>query len=303
MISTVVNYVERQFLRTYSILNPTYPNTPELVRLVHNPNGAHTHIDACLYIILNRLKRVDIEYMRALVPLCNVIPILIQRDRLTAEQEKELRLDILKELEENDIHYFKSVVVVSNFCSDSRDHLKSFLFDRHLESLRVSTARKFVAWRASQPVAPITTMTMPDELLTMSASTLTTAETVDRIHAIRTRELHTVNLWISRYVSEKRKSMERAMVERERELKNELQSVERRKRAELLIAEFSKLFQEGNLDNDLKKVDTSPLTSSLRKSEQQQKGPDQLNGLLSVVLTCIVIFLQLCIFLLLLGQL
>lgn len=224
-----------------------YPNTPEVTRLVHNPYGAHTHVDACIYVVLDRFKRVDIEYMRAIHHLCNIIPVIIKHDQLTQDQENDIKKDVLRELDENGIETFTTT---SNpfILSDTTqvDELRDALFYTHIEHLRRSTATKFVTWRASQIMISSSTMSS-----TLTASTLTSAETVDRIHALRTRHEQNMNLYISRYVSEKRKTMERDMFERERALKNELASVERRKRAELLVNELNQLFQQGNIE-DLK---------------------------------------------------
>lgn len=224
-----------------------YPNTPEVTRLVHNPYGAHTHVDACIYVVLDRFKRVDIEYMRAIHHLCNVIPVIIKHDQLTQDQENELKKDVLRELDENGIETFTTTC--NPFILPDTTHvddLRDALFYSHIEHLRRSTATKFVTWRASQIMISSSTMSS-----TLTASTLTSAETVDRMHALRTRHEQNMNLYISRYVSEKRKTMERDMFERERALKNELASVERRKRAELLVNELNQLFQQGNID-DLK---------------------------------------------------
>ncbi|CDH49770.1 hypothetical protein RO3G_12633 [Lichtheimia corymbifera JMRC:FSU:9682] len=262
VITSVASYIERQFQKTSNMLNPMYPNTPEVTRLVHNPYGAHTHVDACIYVVLDRFKRVDIEYMRAIHHLCNVIPVIIKHDQLTQDQENELKKDVLRELDENGIETFTTSC--NPFILPDTTHvddLRDALFYSHIEHLRRSTATKFVTWRASQIMISSSTMSS-----TLTASTLTSAETVDRMHALRTRHEQNMNLYISRYVSEKRKTMERDMFERERALKNELASVERRKRAELLVNELNQLFQQGSID-DLKVL--RPTTTS---HSQQGKG-------------------------------
>lgn len=281
MISSVATYIERQFQQTNSLLNPLQPNTPELIRLVHNPYGALTHVDVCLYVILNRIKRVDIEYMRAIHQLCNIIPVIVKCDLLTAEQEEELKLDVVRELRENEIHVYRSMApfAISTRSSSDSDaprsnqlwQLKDVLFYRETENLRHTTARKFVSWRATQIMAshePTTPL--------LSTSTLTAAETVDRIHALRTRHAQNMNLWISRYVSEKRKMMERDMFEREKALRRELESVERRKRAEFLITELGRLFQEGPME-DVMGIKT-PASSSLSSSSTQASTVEQVKN-------------------------
>lgn len=69
--------------------------------------GGHSHVDACLYLILDRLKPVDIEFLRSIHQLCNVIPIIVKSDLLSREQEQKLRYDILNELIQHGIDIFK----------------------------------------------------------------------------------------------------------------------------------------------------------------------------------------------------
>ncbi|KAG0177382.1 hypothetical protein DFQ29_004902 [Apophysomyces sp. BC1021] len=260
VISSVRSYIERQFEKTNSMLNPACPDTMDIMRLVHNSHGAHTHVDACLYLVFGRLKKVDIEYLRAVDGLCNVIPVIVKSDLLTQERERELRLDVLQQLRNNDIEIFDfgyAYDELMNLCSKLDPSvppfalsnleisarqltcLKDALLYTHIDDLRHATAAKFVEWRQLQ---------VPDMRSAIDLSMLTTAESVDRIQAFRKRAAQNMNMRISHYVSEKRKSMERSMYEREEALRKELGSVEGRKRAAILMNELNKLLQDDSFD-------------------------------------------------------
>ncbi|KAI7847608.1 Septin-domain-containing protein [Circinella umbellata] len=318
IISSVTHYIERQFQQTNMMLNPMHPNTSKLTRLVQNTHGAHTHIDACLYIILDRLKRVDIEYMRALQPLCNLIPIILTNDHSNRHNQNNSNNNtkapssfIQLEFQENNIEPFDLFYPLTDIDTIVTWFCDRILFSSHrLQLLRQSTAQKFVTWRASQhsvmmqhkqqhhqDLSNVMTMTtmmedsiedeVEDDTLLLSTTTaLTNAETVDRIHALRARHTQNMNLYISRYVSEKRKTMEREMFERERALKQELASVGRRKRIELILAELNTLFQQGSLEDVVLFDSTSPASSSssttktatatiMTKQYQQQQQQQQ----------------------------
>ncbi|ORX50245.1 hypothetical protein DM01DRAFT_1384948 [Hesseltinella vesiculosa] len=106
VIRSTAQYLERQFHLTNQLLSPTQPNTKTLKRLLHNDVGGHTHVDACLYLILDRLKRVDLEYLRAIHELVNVIPVIVKSDLLSREQESQIKRQVLQDLNDHDIHIF-----------------------------------------------------------------------------------------------------------------------------------------------------------------------------------------------------
>ncbi|RUP27865.1 Septin-domain-containing protein [Jimgerdemannia flammicorona] len=105
-ISPVTEYVESQFRKTNAIFHPTAPNNHELMRFLINAHGAHSHADACLYLILHRAKPVDFEYMRSLHDKCNLVPIIAKSDTLTPAEVTELKLRFLKDLRDNEICFF-----------------------------------------------------------------------------------------------------------------------------------------------------------------------------------------------------
>ncbi|KAI8390818.1 uncharacterized protein BYT42DRAFT_554442 [Radiomyces spectabilis] len=185
VIDPIAKYIEKQFHATRTVFRSVPHDSATLLSWVHNPYGAHTHIDACLYLTLGRLKKVDIEYLRVIHGLCNIIPIIVKPDSQSAEQELQMRLDMLRELRENNISFFDfglPLDTLSRRCSESDPnvppfvisrmessypvedaswmmekpsvaeniaHLKDIVFHHHIEDLRRSTALKFVQWRAA----------------------------------------------------------------------------------------------------------------------------------------------------------
>ncbi|KAI8099955.1 Septin-domain-containing protein [Halteromyces radiatus] len=107
VIRSTTKYLERQFQLTNDLLSPTKPTTSRMKQLLHNQHGGHTHVDICLYLILDRVKRVDIEYLRSIHQLCNVIPVIVKTDLLSREQEQKLKYAVLKELEANGIQFYQ----------------------------------------------------------------------------------------------------------------------------------------------------------------------------------------------------
>ncbi|KAI9244190.1 Septin-domain-containing protein [Phascolomyces articulosus] len=253
IITSVTHYVERQFQKTNVMLNPMCPNTTRLAQFVNNPNGVHSHIDACIYIILDRIKGVDIEYMRALQPLCNLIPVILSQHNNSHHRLNKASspMSLIQfEFQESGIEPFEIFYPLADINAVASLFSTRILFNLpQLRLLRQSTAEKFVSWRTLQHIV-MEGHDESDELSTiLSTTTLTNAETVDRMHALRVRHAQNMNLFVSRYVSEKRKLMEKDMFERERALRRELASVDRRKRAELVLRELNALFQQGPIDD------------------------------------------------------
>ncbi|CAO3598905.1 unnamed protein product [Absidia cylindrospora] len=186
VIRSTTKYLERQFQQTNDMLSPTQPNTPKLSRLLHNQYGGHSHVDVCLYLILDRIKPVDIEYLRSIQQLCNILPVIVKTDLLSYDQEQTLKRKVLQELHDSNIQFYQcgySFEQLLELCQkddhDSGDappfsisikplnskhyhkthsakgylklmHLKDTLFYEHVDSLRQSTVTKFMTWRREQ---------------------------------------------------------------------------------------------------------------------------------------------------------
>lgn len=63
-------------------------------------------VDACLYLISHSLKPADLEYIRRLIPLTNVIPILTRAELLSKEQTVACKQEIAEQLEKAGIRPF-----------------------------------------------------------------------------------------------------------------------------------------------------------------------------------------------------
>ncbi|KAL1921052.1 uncharacterized protein VTP21DRAFT_11687 [Calcarisporiella thermophila] len=105
-IAPIVDYVIQQFKRTNGFFSESAPNGPELARFLTTGSGGHTHVDACLYLILHRLKPVDIEYMRSLHHVVNLIPIIVKADTISSHEVAELKQKVLHDLREHGIQFF-----------------------------------------------------------------------------------------------------------------------------------------------------------------------------------------------------
>ncbi|KAI5808518.1 Septin-domain-containing protein, partial [Peziza echinospora] len=92
-VEPVVRYVETQMERTASLLQTGEGDMLSLL----SGNGT-PQVDVVFYVILHRLKPVDVEYIRRLSPLTNVLPVIAKADSLTPQQIKSLKLSILSDL-------------------------------------------------------------------------------------------------------------------------------------------------------------------------------------------------------------
>ncbi|KAI9032767.1 Septin-domain-containing protein [Phycomyces nitens] len=282
VIKPVVNYIEQQFVKTRTLLHPTLTDVDTVSHLVNNPYGAHSHVDCCLYLTLGHLKHVDIEYLRTIQPLCNIIPVIVKSDLLQPEDEKKLRIDVLQTLKHHNIHFFDfghsfedllQHVLESDFSTppftlsnltrldwtgtenasissspdgingdeeDSKlsadvrqlNHLKDCLFYSQTDALRFSTALKFSAWNQKQ--------SPPAEQHSFGPSPYS-SNRVEDFYAMRTNDIKNIELHIAHYVSEKRKEMEREMLEREQILRRDLKLANDAKRAEIVLRELGGL--------------------------------------------------------------
>lgn len=181
-ITPVVDYVESHFKKTSNFEGLS---ELEMVNMLSGNGGSQ--VDVVLYIISNRVKPVDIEYLRRLSHLTNVIPLLAGSEAYSEEQISSTKEHILSELQAANIRPFlfglnpefaqhtsypSAPYAIST--TPSKDHdtmdasllmspdyvqpliqselqaLVTQMFDRDTISwLRHSAAKKFVQWRAS----------------------------------------------------------------------------------------------------------------------------------------------------------
>ncbi|KAH8200241.1 hypothetical protein TruAng_005577 [Truncatella angustata] len=77
---------------------------PEMLRLLGGDGGFQ--VDAVLYMIQHHLSSVDIEYLKRLAPLTNIIPILAQADNWSPDEQASCKEQIACQLREAGIRYF-----------------------------------------------------------------------------------------------------------------------------------------------------------------------------------------------------
>ncbi|KAI9724767.1 MAG: hypothetical protein M1812_000042 [Candelaria pacifica] len=97
----VIRYMESQLERTASAINMNDGDTLGLL----SGNGGF-HVDIIFYLISNSIKPVDIEFMRRLSPLCNVIPVIAKADLLSPDQIPSIKSSIMADLRDKSIQSF-----------------------------------------------------------------------------------------------------------------------------------------------------------------------------------------------------
>lgn len=68
--------------------------------------GAHKFIDVCFYLIVHRLKPIDVEYMRLISEKANVVPIICKVDTQSEQEVIDLKVHVLKTLKEQGVSIY-----------------------------------------------------------------------------------------------------------------------------------------------------------------------------------------------------
>ncbi|CAL3964936.1 unnamed protein product [Diplocarpon coronariae] len=181
-ITPVIDYIESQFKKATALDGMS---ESEMLNLLSGNGGSQ--VDVVLYVIFNTLKPVDMEYLRRLSDLTNVIPLVARADTLSADEISSLKENIMNELHAANIkpflfglrpeasqHTSQPSPPYAISTTPSKDHetmdasllmspdyilplipselqtLVSQIFDQDSVSwLRHSAGKKFLAWRAS----------------------------------------------------------------------------------------------------------------------------------------------------------
>lgn len=248
------------------MFNANYTQQDNLRYMVYQSSDILSHVDACLYVITGRLKPIDIEYMRSIHDLVNIIPVIIQADlTLRPEERIEQRLDIVNMLKKNEIDI--SCVGYEDILTSCQDPLlhplcppfmldwttssgskrKSFhgllalkqaLYQHHYKYLRSNTAEKFINWRRNN-----------HSTLNGSSSTTSTPSS--------SQEQLKSSIRISQYITKRRHSIEREMLLQEKKLINELETFNKQRRTELILEQLNLLV------NDTKPTTTTTAMSTI----------------------------------------
>ncbi|GJJ69847.1 hypothetical protein EMPS_02196 [Entomortierella parvispora] len=75
----------------------------ELMRSLVTGVGAHRFVDVCFYLIVHRLKPIDIEYMRMISEKANVVPIIAKVDTQSQQEVYQLKASILRTLRDQGV--------------------------------------------------------------------------------------------------------------------------------------------------------------------------------------------------------
>ncbi|OAQ22311.1 hypothetical protein K457DRAFT_143519 [Linnemannia elongata AG-77] len=99
----VISYLGLQFQTTNEFFSRSALSDDSLGRfLANNTTGAHSHVDACLYVIEGQLSETDILFMQRLQPWVNLIPVLIPPSTHLRETEREQSPQEIQDQEEEE---------------------------------------------------------------------------------------------------------------------------------------------------------------------------------------------------------
>ncbi|KAG0241462.1 hypothetical protein BGW41_005920 [Actinomortierella wolfii] len=107
LMDPVLAYLGLQFQATNEFFSRSAQSNDSLGRfLVSNSTGAHSHVDMCLYIIDGQLWPVDIQYMKRLSGLVNLVPVLVPAEGRAPGQVRLDRLELMHYLRDNKIDIY-----------------------------------------------------------------------------------------------------------------------------------------------------------------------------------------------------
>ncbi|KAF9123210.1 hypothetical protein BGX30_001566 [Mortierella sp. GBA39] len=182
-----MNHVSQTFEEKNSKISPFIEVTNnELMRSLVTGVGAHKFIDVCFYLIVHRLKPLDIEYMRIISEKVNVVPIISKIDTQSEQDVQQLKVHVLKTLREQGVSIYTFRIdydrlihmaetgqqggppfAVSNVppkpsSEDPLDQipfthamnelplLRKLVLETQINNVRQFTVKKFINWRSKQ---------------------------------------------------------------------------------------------------------------------------------------------------------
>ncbi|KAF9327933.1 hypothetical protein BGZ91_001225 [Linnemannia elongata] len=182
-----MNHVSQTFEEKNSRISPFIEVTNnELMRSLVTGVGAHKFIDVCFYLIVHRLKPIDIEYMRIISEKVNVVPIISKIDTQSEQEVQQLKVHVLKTLREQGVSIYAFRIdydklihmaetgqqggppfAVSNVppkpsSEDPLDQipfthamnelplLRKLVLETQINNVRQFTVKKFINWRSKQ---------------------------------------------------------------------------------------------------------------------------------------------------------
>ncbi|KAF9356024.1 hypothetical protein BGX26_005820 [Mortierella sp. AD094] len=102
-----MNYMSQTFEEKNKKISPfTEVSNNELMRSLVTGVGAHKFIDVCFYLIVHRLKPIDVEFMRLISEKANVVPVICKVDTQSEQEVIDLKVNILKTLKEQGVSIY-----------------------------------------------------------------------------------------------------------------------------------------------------------------------------------------------------
>ncbi|KAF9097122.1 hypothetical protein BGX29_008296 [Mortierella sp. GBA35] len=182
-----MDHVTQTFEEKNSKINPFIEVTNnELMRSLVTGVGAHKFIDLCFYLIVHRLKPLDIEYMRMISEKANVVPVIAKVDTQSEQDVQQLKVAVLKTLGERGVSIYTFRIdydrlihmaetgqsggppfAVSNVApKPASDNpldqipfthamnelplLRKLVLETQINNVRQLTVKKFINWRSKQ---------------------------------------------------------------------------------------------------------------------------------------------------------
>ncbi|KAG0336679.1 hypothetical protein BG000_006282 [Podila horticola] len=179
-----MRYIGQTFDEKNKKISPfTEVSNNELMRSLVTGVGAHKFIDVCFYLIVHRLKPIDVEYMRLISEKANVVPIICKVDTQSEQEVIDLKVHVLKTLKEQGVSIYTFRIdydrlismaesgqaggppfAVSNVApkpvsGDKEDQisftpaanelpmLRKMVLETQITNIRQFTVKKFINWR------------------------------------------------------------------------------------------------------------------------------------------------------------
>lgn len=155
-IEKVISYLDMEFQKTSDLVNA---NNPEAVNLLTYASSIKSvpMVDVCLYTITNRLKTVDIEYIRQISRYAPVIPIISRSDLLPPKEVLMLKLSILQDLKKENVIPFLFETSIDDAIDLAKKNLIKYMDEptrRHSSGASVGTLGANQSFRQKPRLQP-----------------------------------------------------------------------------------------------------------------------------------------------------
>uniref|UniRef100_A0A060T023 ARAD1C09328p n=1 Tax=Blastobotrys adeninivorans TaxID=409370 RepID=A0A060T023_BLAAD len=104
-MDAIVSYLESMFRQSANSINVSTAHITKMFTSAKDV-AEFGHVDVCLYMILNRVKNIDIEYMARISEYAPIIPVVAQSDLLGDRDIVQLKLNILRQMDRAGIRPF-----------------------------------------------------------------------------------------------------------------------------------------------------------------------------------------------------